>query len=298
MSEPADVYAGNVGAVIPVSVRTDDDGNKVQAVDVARVPLNYDTAVVLGALDDASTHIFGSMADSVVIYADQAAGVFDGTLRLETLRADGSWGNVPDGAIIINGFTASTPNNWSVEPEAPRVARRDGVLQMRLRVSVYNSGSVTVTFSDLPSASRVSGSHDGNNFQDNVGVFIDNYHPVPVFAKGVNNSGSSTLAVDGDEYPVIDSEDITIQIEGDSDGTFTPQFRASQDASWKAISLGLFTDITAGGHPVALVNGGVYTLDIFGLVPNFRIVLGGATTGSSVVSIGARVAAQAQPDDD
>lgn len=287
MSEAVTVKAGTQGADIPVAGRTDGDGNKIQLVDISRLPLNYDAAVTLGAVNDAATHTFGSLADSVVIFADQSAGSFDGTLHLEQLLADGTWGGVTDPKILINGFTTTTPNDWTIDPQTPRVVRRDGLTQLRLRVSVYNSGTVTVTCNDLPSASRVAGTHDGNNFQDNVGVFIDNYDPVPVESLGRLVAATVTIAATDDACEQVSCEDVTFQIEGDCDGDFLPEFTIDA-TNWHPVSLDLITDIATGTHPGALVNGGCYTLDIFGTIPFFRIRGDSVTTGSSLVHLFAR----------
>lgn len=266
-----------------------DAGATITPTEVAQMTLTYDTPVTLSALNEAATHTFGSLADSVVIFADQTTGAFDGTLHLEQLRTDGTWGGVNDAKILINGFSVAQPNDWTSDGDLPRVVRRDGLSQIRLRVSGYTSGTVTVTCNDLPSASRVAGSHDGNNFADNVGVFIDNYDPVPVSSMGLVASGNAPIAATNDEADFSAAENITIQIEGTCDGDFLPEFTIDA-TNWHAVSLDLITDIATGTHPAALVNGGIYKLDIAGAIPSFRIRGDNVTSGSSVVHLYGRTA--------
>lgn len=141
----------------------------------------------------------------------------------------------------------------------------------------------------IPVAGRTDG--DGNKVQlvdvlsaENLNVYIQG-QDTALRIRNDEQSCVATLAVDNDNANVTQAEDIMIQIVGDSNGDFVPEITLD-DANWVQVAISLFTDLTTGAEPAALVNGGIYSVDILGRVGYlFRVRLVGASSGSSVVTI-------------
>lgn len=101
-------------------------------------------------------------------------------------------------------------------------------------------------------------------------------------------SNFADLTVSDAFAPASGCADVTLQIEGDLECTFVPEVTVD-GTNWHPFSLALMTDVSAGTQPGSLVNGGIYTLDIIGLIPSFRVRADTVTGGtSSTVTFSAR----------
>lgn len=257
------------------------------------VQLRTTPPTLLDADEENVVHVFGAQAAAVAVLVDDSA--FDGSLSLMMLNGAGTWVDVSSSPA---DYEQATQAGQAIDPSGggmqtalltgyPVIVARDGFSQIRLKIDAYTSGSVTVTMVDqVVRAPLIHGHRTGATYSDNIGVYVDNEY---LTLTGVRSNAAATLTNDDDAAELVGGyEDIFLAIFGDSDGDFIPEIRMGGD--WFAASVALFTDIATGDPPAALANGGLYSLDIVGMVSyGVRVRLTSATTGSSDVSIVGKV---------
>lgn len=272
VSNETDVYSGNQGSVIKVATYTDASGNQGQFFRAqpqsASGTLDAPADAVTLSCDGQQTATFivtGTFADVAVVVELSADGVTFAATQFYI-----------DGATNLS-FTSSTSLTVPTMLHVPLA----GASTVRLRCVSITSGTAAVTagvgvgampLDFLPVVATINGTVDVTTPGDGV------------YVVGLEAESDGVVAANDDAVTLMSGQDISFQIEGNSDGTFIPEMSVD-GTNWHEMSVALITDVTAGTNPGALGNAAIYTLDIIGLISNFRIRLTSASSGSSTVTI-------------
>lgn len=279
MSETVEVFAGDQGASIPVAGRTDDDGNKVQLVELDASPSELSGTLAANSflfIDvDAYTTLFLNVGTTTTIQS------FDSVYELVVVTDDDDEiGNVPlfdvhtSQPAPLTGSSKDDPVSWY------------GDISPYRRVRLQNASAVE----ELPYWFRFSkdGPPGWSYPKNGIALPFRMVNADVIAVERWEDGGASGAITANDEVAFVsDVNEVLFQIDGTFDGTLVPEISVN-GSTWVELSVDMLRDVSTGLAPDPFGIPGVYLLTFGAWIPHLRVRGTSWNTGTAQVTFSAK----------